>query len=72
MSAEFHFDATQTADINSGWDLSTPGGQRAWKRMIRNQNILLTVGGWGGETARSLNREIVSFRVVRATRGGYV
>ena len=30
------------------------------------------IGGWGDETARSPNREIVSFRVVRATRGGYV
>ena len=29
------------------------------------------IGGWGGETGRSPNREIVSFRVVRA-RGVFV
>ena len=33
--------------------------------------IYIYIGGWGGETARSPNREIVSFRVVRA-RGAYV
>ena len=37
MSAKF-LDAIQPADFNSGWDLSTPGGQRAWKHIIRIQN----------------------------------